>query len=401
MSRHHTQAAINMSHSSGTIHRFSGPEAEEFFLHCRPLCSGQNDIAAQTVSAYKLLEDTLRSEGGSLEHVVRETVFFRNIRKDLTIFQQTRRRALEKATQVDSYKPATILIEQPPLDEGMRLEISVYAVIPHSRQSPPSWEVRTTPPCACWGCSMIGARGFLLGGKKHLCTGNIYGSGGDAYEEAYRAFCSAEGLLSQEGLSFRDVVRTWIYLRHIERDYADFNRARRDFFQHRGVTLRPASTGIDGVPFPEEHNISLSFYAIQSTVPLHVEVMTTPTLNEAWMYGSEFSRGLKVVEANKVALYVSGTASVDEQGRTAHAGDFEAQVDRMLLNISTLLSSQNASFRDLVAATTYLKSSSQAPLLREILHDRGIEGFPNALVQASVCRPDLLCEMEVIAALPL
>ena len=40
--------------------------------------------------------------------------------------------------------------------------------------------------------------------------------------------------------------------------------------------------------------------------------MTTPTLNEAPLYGSDFARGMKVVETNKVALHVSGTASIDE-----------------------------------------------------------------------------------------
>ena len=39
---------------------------------------------------------------------------------------------------------------------------------------------------------------------------------------------------------------------------------------------------------------------------------------------------------NKVALHVSGTASIDEVGRTAHLGDFEAQVDRMLMNVAAL-----------------------------------------------------------------
>ena len=39
---------------------------------------------------------------------------------------------------------------------------------------------------------------------------------------------------------------------------------------------------------------------------------------------------------NKVALHVSGTASVDEVGRTAHLGDFEAQVDSMLMNVAAL-----------------------------------------------------------------
>ncbi len=230
--------------------------------------------------------------------------------------------------------------------------------------------------------------------------GNVYGAPGGAFDEATSMFSMAETLLRREGMSFRNVVRTWIYLRDMDRDYADLNRARRGFFKSRGLALRPASTGIQGSPFPGEHNFSMGFLAVKSPSPLEVEVMSTPTLNEAWTYGSDFSRGLKVTEGNKTALYVSGTASVDEEGRTVHDGDLEAQVDRMLHNISTLLLEQGASFGDLVSGITYLKRAADASCLRKIFRDRGLDALPNAMVKADVCRPDLLCEMEAIAVLP-
>ncbi len=44
----------------------------------------------------------------------------------------------------------------------------------------------------------------------------------------------ASHALSDRGLSFHDVVRTWIYLRDIERDYSEFNQGRRQFFQAAG-----------------------------------------------------------------------------------------------------------------------------------------------------------------------
>ena len=61
-------------------------------------------------------------------------------------------------------------------------------------------------------------------------------------------FGLAEDLLRQAGMEFRDVVRTWIHLRDIDRDYADLNRARREFFAARGIDPVPASTGIGGGP---------------------------------------------------------------------------------------------------------------------------------------------------------
>jgi enamine deaminase RidA (YjgF/YER057c/UK114 family) len=127
--------------------------------------------------------------------------------------------------------------------------------------------------------------------------------------------------------------------------------------------------------------------------------MTSPTLNEAAQYGADFVRGMKMVEANKVALHVSGTASLDEHGRTAHPGDFEPQVDRMLVNIAALLEEQGAGFGDVVSAITYLRHPADAGRLREKLHEAGFEGFPHALVAAPICRADLLCETEALAVL--
>jgi enamine deaminase RidA (YjgF/YER057c/UK114 family) len=213
-------------------------------------------------------------------------------------------------------------------------------------------------------------------------------------------FRLAEDLLLQAGMEFRDVVRTWIHLREIDRDYGDLNRARRAFFAARGIDPVPASTGIGGGPVPESHDLCLGVYAVKAGRPPVRTVMTSPTLNEAVQYGADFVRGMKMVETNKVALHVSGTASIDEHGRTAHPGDFEAQADRMLVNIAALLQGQGANFGDVVSAITYLKHPADAVRLREKLHEAGFEGFPHALVVAPICRPDLLCETEALAVLP-
>ena len=127
--------------------------------------------------------------------------------------------------------------------------------------------------------------------------------------------------------------------------------------------------------------------------------MSTPFLNEAWSYGVDFSRGLRLAEANKVTLYISGTASIDEAGRTIHVGNFAAQVDRMLDNIASLLAQQGATFDNLVSGVMYLRNPSDAPVLRALSHQRGFDGFPCALVEATLCRPDLLCEAEAVAML--
>jgi enamine deaminase RidA (YjgF/YER057c/UK114 family) len=369
-------------------------------LLTRPDAPGPEELPSQTAAAYCQLNDALSSQGMSLENMVRETVFFRDIERDLDGFLAARERVLVQLGKLPLYRPASTLIEQAPLEGRLRVQVFGTAVVPQVRTATTNWVVEGPPVCTCESCTGVHARVILVRGEKHIHTGNIYGRPGSTFDETMSMFRSAESLLRKAGADFHSVVRTWIYLRDMERDYAEFNRARRAFFQETGISLRPASTGIDGVPFPREHNLTMGLYAVHCPGFLEADVMTTPTLNEAWEYGSDFSRGLKVRDANKTALYVSGTASVDEEGRTVHVGDFEGQVDRMLLNVAKLLERENASFDDVVAAITYLKNPADTPRLLEILSGRRLNSFPHAVVKAAVCRPDLLCEMEATALLP-
>ena len=50
---------------------------------------------------------------------------------------------------------------------------------------------------------------------------------------------------------------------------------------------------------------------------------------------------------------------------------------------------------------TYLKSASYIDLFTKIWDEWGLTGLPNTFVEAGVCRPELLCELEAIAILPM
>ena len=68
--------------------------------------------------------------------------------------------------------------------------------------------------------------------------------------------------------------------------------------------------------------------------------------------------------------------------------------------IAALLKRQGATFQDVVSAISYLKHPADAERLRAKFREAGFEGFPNVLVAAPVCRPELLCEAEALAVLP-
>jgi 2-iminobutanoate/2-iminopropanoate deaminase len=67
---------------------------------------------------------------------------------------------------------------------------------------------------------------------------------GDFRAQCQRVFSNIEALLASEGATWKDVVRTSLFLRDMERDYAAFNEERTRFFKEREVDLLPASIGI-------------------------------------------------------------------------------------------------------------------------------------------------------------
>jgi len=407
------------------LRQFAGPEANELAILCRP-DTRSPDTVHQADATYRALAALLAAHQASLRDVTRETLYLRDVRRDLALVLNARTRVLADLGQ-SAGAPLSAVIQQAPVDPGVNLELASWAVVPRHRDAWSVRDVRAAPLCACEGCSRSSARLVLLGpavgvrsagplpvGSRHssqsdpllgqqasLYTSNIYGAGRDAFEQAWDMFRAAERLLDQCGMGFGDVVRTWIHLRDIDRDYDALNKARRAFFQDRGIDRRPASTGVQGIPFPDAHDLSMTLHAVKSAQPLDAMPMSTPSLNEAWSYGVDFSRGLRLADTNKVTLHISGTASIDAAGRTVHAGNFAAQVERMLDNIASLLTPQGATFEHLVSGVTYLKNPSDAPVLRSMCHRRGFDGFPCALVEAALCRPELLCETEAVAMLPL
>ena len=156
---------------------------------------------------------------------------------------------------------------------------------------------------------------------------------------------------------------------------------------------------VDLVEIPEITGASL-FGGFQKRAISNLEV-----LNEAYNYAkpSSFSRGMRI-DLNGVAiLFISGTGSVDEEGKTVHVGDFRGQVRRTLKNITGLLASAGGTWHDVVRITSYLRDMDRdyAAFNEErtaFYNELKIDPFPAATaIEARLCRPDLLLEIEAIA----
>jgi 2-iminobutanoate/2-iminopropanoate deaminase len=132
--------------------------------------------------------------------------------------------------------------------------------------------------------------------------------------------------------------------------------------------------------------------------------MKTPRLSEAV---AAFPRGLRIELDNTIILFISGTASVGPNGESCHPGDFHAQAMHTYKNIQSLLEEQSASFKDIVKFTIYLKDMKDYDNLnkaRDLFFQQvGLtrEEIPaSTCVQASLCREELLIEIEAIAMIP-
>jgi len=128
-------------------------------------------------------------------------------------------------------------------------------------------------------------------------------------------------------------------------------------------------------------------------------------LNEAYHYQqpSSFSRGLRLEFGRISVLLISGTASVGPNGETLHAGDVRAQTQRTFANIAALLASEGATWHDVVRTTCYLRDIDRdyAAFNAErtaFYQSQKLDPLPASTgIQAILCRPDLLVEIEAIA----
>jgi 2-iminobutanoate/2-iminopropanoate deaminase len=140
--------------------------------------------------------------------------------------------------------------------------------------------------------------------------------------------------------------------------------------------------------------------------PIKKSAMTNHNvLNEAYAYSkpSSFSRGMRIDLNGLVILLISGTASIDDNGNSVHIGDFAAQLRRTFDNITGLLASEGATWQDIVRTTCYLRDMERDYDVfnagrTAFYKEQGLDPLPASTgIQAILCRPELLVEIEAIA----
>ncbi|OFX37889.1 MAG: hypothetical protein A2X03_16805 [Bacteroidetes bacterium GWA2_40_15] len=140
--------------------------------------------------------------------------------------------------------------------------------------------------------------------------------------------------------------------------------------------------------------------------PIEKHITHAPhVINEAYNYQkpSSFSRALRLDFGDYKVLLISGTASVNEEGKAEHIGDFRAQLWRTYRNITSLLEAEGMSWHDVVRTTNYLRDIerdyAEFNKIRTSFYSwLGLDPLPASTgIQARLCWETLLVEIEAYA----
>ena len=198
----------------------------------------------------------------------------------------------------------------------------------------------------------------------------------------------------------RNLVRTWIYVTDIDVNYQGVVEARNDVFDQQGLTANThyiASTGIGGATPIRHAAVGIDFLTVPNIKEENKKYLQAlDHLNPTHEYGVAFERGTRLTLPGKQMFFISGTASIDKHGQVMYEGDIVRQTGRLLENIGALLKDGNATMNDIQYFIIYLRDLSDHHAVEKMMQ-QFYPQIPHIIVEAKVCRPGWLIEMECIA----
>jgi enamine deaminase RidA (YjgF/YER057c/UK114 family) len=385
--------------SEGFLPNSTRHHSELVKLHLTSAGAGQAFLVAQatwgakagaaTRAAYDEIARVLQDQGLSMVH---ERLFGSlKVRAEV----MSARNASCRACGFPADGPLTYLQGTPPWGEGFA------GVVIQAVSGDAVWSIEDEGKKVGRGWRRGDATFLVLQNLQGL-TQNGNGANGRTLQ-AERLIQRAAHLLEAEGASYREVVRTWFYLSDILAWYPEFNRARTDIYEKFGILpgqdygrLRlPASTGIRGeVPGGAVAALDLMAVAGPAKSRPPVRQLSNPGQQDAFQYGSAFSRGALIRQSDLALIQVSGTAAIDEQGRSLYPGDVRAQIDCTFHKIAALIGQEGAGLQDIAAACVFVKRPEDALVYQERAEAWGLGNLPAVVMVADVCREELLFEID-------
>lgn len=285
----------------------------------------------------------------------------------------------------------------------------------------PGWPVTWIEGASCSGGPIAGMQALAISGTRvdtifldGAPAGKVFSDGwarhcliGDVGpadlskprpDQSGQVYHRIEDILRQAGMVFSDLVRTWLFLDDILSWYGEFNTVRTDIFTQKNLFAQgvPASTGV-GARNPAGAAMSANAWAVQPLEgPMRIREVLSPLQCPARRYGSCFSRAVELSTPSQRRLLISGTASIDAEGRSTRMGDVKGQIQFTMEVVEAILASCGMGFGEVTRATVYLKNGYDAPFFEEWCAGHRIV-LPAVVTQCDICRDELLFEIEVDA----
>lgn len=274
------------------------------------------------------------------------------------------------------------IIQQPPLD-GSKIAVWIYLQK---------------------GTEVANINGMIVAehnGYRHLWKMGMHEHKGDSAWQTESLLIAYEETLQNFNATLADnCIRTWFFVRDVDTQYAGMVKARLENFKEQGLTEQThyiSSTGIGGLPADTRALVQLGTYAITGFEPEQQRYLYAPThLNPTYEYGVTFERGTVMEYGDRAHVYISGTASINNNGEVVHIGNIVKQTERMWENVETLLKEGGTSFDDVMQIIVYLRDICDYGTVKEMF-DKRFPDIPRVITLAPVCRPTWLIEMECIA----
>jgi enamine deaminase RidA (YjgF/YER057c/UK114 family) len=226
-----------------------------------------------------------------------------------------------------------------------------------------------------------------------------------SYRQTDFLFQSLLDQLSANRATLKDnTIRTWVYVRDVDRNYKGMVDRRRELFIEHGLTSQThfiSSTGIEGCTASPHALVTMDALSLLGVQSRQIRFLHAPqNLCNTIRYNVTFERGTMVSYRDRAHLYISGTASIDQEGQVVHEGDVLQQTVRTLDNIRALLADGGATLNDMMYWIVYIRDFGDAHIVARHL-DSLPEKVPYLLLHAPVCRPQWLIEIEGQAVIPL
>lgn len=287
------------------------------------------------------------------------------------------------ATQVEHSDCALSIVEQPPLD-GTKVALWVYLQT--------DVQTRTLPH---------GDYEVSHGGYRHIWSASNFNKASKSEYQTRLLLNDYVMRLAEQGCSLADnCIRTWFFVQNVDVNYAGVVKARNEVFLTQNLTEKThfiASTGIAGRHADHEVLVQMDAYAVDGVQKEQIHYLYAPThLNPTYEYGVSFERGTYIDYGDRRHVFISGTASINNRGEIMYPGDIRRQTERMWENVETLLAEAECGFEHVGHLIVYLRDIADYTVVQEMFEQR-FPTIPKVYLQAPVCRPGWLVEMECMA----